>query len=266
MAIYLNRKERNERDTQIIYHYVKTHNIQVKEPVINQNRSRFSFREFDPNQVQKEALIAFGVPVYLADRIERYRKAGGKFREKSDLNKIYGMKSELFNAMAPYIVLQKEDKRVDHEFSGAKAIAPPMIDLNNADTLELKSIRGIGSKLSARILSYRNSLGFYHKKEQLKEVWGISDSLYLAIRNRFSDPEMIDTMKLNINELNQRAFKKHPYFRRGKIAGAIVNYRNQHGPYQSIHDLLNIHLISDSIFHCIEPYICVDGHQQKIDR
>lgn len=55
------------------------------------------------------------------------------------------------------------------------------IELNSADTTELKKLRGIGSKLSQRIVKYRTKLGGFTSKEQLKAVYGLSEETYEAI-------------------------------------------------------------------------------------
>jgi len=50
-------------------------------------------------------------------------------------------------------------------------------NLNQMDTLELQELDGVGPILSKRIIDYRNSLGGFYAKTQLKEVYGIEDSL-----------------------------------------------------------------------------------------
>lgn len=55
------------------------------------------------------------------------------------------------------------------------------IELNSADTTELKKLRGIGSKLSQRIVKYRNKIGGYHSLEELKAIYGLSEETYQGI-------------------------------------------------------------------------------------
>ena len=56
-----------------------------------------------------------------------------------------------------------------------------MIELNSADTTELKQLRGIGSKLSQRIVKYRKKIGGFTHKEQLKDIYGLPEETYLHI-------------------------------------------------------------------------------------
>lgn len=55
------------------------------------------------------------------------------------------------------------------------------IELNSADTTELKKLRGIGSVLSKRIVKYRKMVGGFKTTEQLKSVYGLSEETFQAI-------------------------------------------------------------------------------------
>ncbi len=85
------------------------------------------------------------------------------------------------------------------------------IELNSTDTIELKKIKGIGSVISKRILKYRDLLGGYVEVDQLREVYGISDTLYSEIKNQFvvdlSTVKRIDLSKDKISEIC-----RHPYY------------------------------------------------------
>ena len=56
-----------------------------------------------------------------------------------------------------------------------------LVEINNADTTELKKLRGIGSVLSKRIVKYRKMLGGFKDVEQLKKVYGLSEETYQEI-------------------------------------------------------------------------------------
>src|SRR5690606_1541748 len=48
-------------------------------------------------------------------------------------------------------------------------------DINTVDSLQLSMLKGIGTVLSARIVKYRDHLGGFHSKDQLSEVFNISE-------------------------------------------------------------------------------------------
>lgn len=59
------------------------------------------------------------------------------------------------------------------------------ISLNKADRQMLTDISGIGDKLAQRIIEYRNNCGNFKGIEELKNIKGISQSKYEAIKDYF---------------------------------------------------------------------------------
>lgn len=130
-----------------------------------------------------------------------------------------------------------------------------MVELNGADTMDLRQLRGIGSTYAKRIVKYRHLLGGYRSKEQLKEVYGMSDSLYAAIAPHIlvdtSLATTLDANKATIDEL-----KRHPYLDYYQ-AKAIVSYRNRNGNFRSKEELMNVTLIDQETYNKIEQYISI---------
>jgi DNA uptake protein ComE-like DNA-binding protein len=54
------------------------------------------------------------------------------------------------------------------------------LDLNQADSLDLESLPGIGPVLARRILRYRKAKGCFKYPEELLQVYGISEAWYAA--------------------------------------------------------------------------------------
>lgn len=61
--------------------------------------------------------------------------------------------------------------------------AAEAIDLNTATQEELESLPGIGPVLAQRIIEYRQDIGKFKTKEQIKNVKGIGDKTYEQLRN-----------------------------------------------------------------------------------
>ncbi len=55
------------------------------------------------------------------------------------------------------------------------------VELNSADTSELKTVRGIGSVFANRIVKYRKLIGGFERKEDLLKVYGIDEERYAGI-------------------------------------------------------------------------------------
>jgi competence protein ComEA len=223
---------------------------------------------FDPNTASVEDFQHLGLPKFLAERIEKYRNKGGKFKKKEDLAKIYGLQPETFERLEPYIALPSAENE-SLETPQAKLTERPSVspetqptiekkskpetlakfDLNTADTTQLKLIRGIGSGYAKRIIKFREALGGFANAELVRETFQLP-------------PEVADELlklayvkggykKLKINDL---AEIKHPFLRYNQTK-AIVAYRTQHGNFKSIDDLRQIKILDEETIRKIEPYL-----------
>jgi len=91
--------------------------------------------------------------------------------------------------------------------------AGTVIELNGADTTELKKIPGIGSSFAKRIKGYGRLLGGYHSVAQLKEVYGIDTTFYQKLKPWFkANSTLISAIK--INHLPKDSLLYHPYLSR----------------------------------------------------
>ena len=84
------------------------------------------------------------------------------------------------------------------------------INLNRADTTELKKIPGIGSVYAQRIVEYRTWLGGFHSLEQLQEIKGIGEVRLRQLKEWLyinpSSHRMIDINQASFNELNNHIY------------------------------------------------------------
>ena len=116
-------------------------------------------------------------------------------------------------------------------------------------------LRGIGPTYASRIIKYRNALTGFHSKSQLSEIYGISDSLL----ETFNDQLIIDTLSIrnmDVNKMDAKQLKQNPYIN-WNVANSIVNFREQHGLYESNEEIKKSVLIDDSLFQKIEPYLLI---------
>lgn len=227
--------------------------------------------DFDPNSASVDQLETLGIPAFLANRIDKFRSKGGKFRKKNDLLNIYDFPSDLFHKLEKNIVIaqpafeksitqQKKHSRKDKQpYPTFVKPSKPVItafDINTADTTELVKLRGIGSKLSIRILKFRDALGGFHSTDQYAEIFGL-DSVALAELHRYGKVSGA-VKKINLNSVSAEELGKHSYFKNKRIASIIINYRNQHGPFRTMDDLRKVRVLDEPMIKKIEPYLRFD--------
>jgi competence ComEA-like helix-hairpin-helix protein len=128
-----------------------------------------------------------------------------------------------------------------------------VLNLNTADSIELLKIKGIWPALAGRIVKYRKQLGGFLAVEQLKEVYGITDTLYLQFKPNITITT-ISIQKININTASINELKMHPYIDY-KVANSIFLIRKNHGMYKKVEDIKKSDLINDELFSKIAPYL-----------
>jgi competence ComEA-like helix-hairpin-helix protein len=211
---------------------------------------------FDPHTADAETWLRAGLDARLAARIVNYVAAGGRFRKKEDLRRIYGMREADFLAVEPYLLLPPPDDlapRGEYVPAGyRKTAAPAAIDLNKATADELAALRGIGPARAQAILDYRARLGGYLHTGQLREVYGIDSALFDEIRQRLTVGASA-WGRVNINARTEAEFR-HPYLT-PRMARLILNYRAMHGPYRSTEDLRRVEGLDTAALNRLFPYL-----------
>lgn len=170
---------------------------------------------FDPNQVTFEQLVQLGVSERVAKTFLNYRKSGAVFYRKTDIKKVFGLNDAIYKKLEPYIIIEKRKqlnyltKKVNTTFK-AHRIQKEQIELNSADSSVLVALPAIGPSFTRRILKYRSLLGGYSNTEQLKEVYGFTDSMFCIVKPLVkADDSKIN--KLSINTCEFKPLCKHPY-------------------------------------------------------
>lgn len=212
---------------------------------------------FDPNTISVEDAVKLGFSKKTAQTLEKYRSKGGKFKSKEDLKKLYGISKKLYSQIESYILIEvKPKEEIAKSTPKFEKAAPKQIDINTADSLQFLSLPMIGPAMTKRILKFRNSLGGFCKIEQLREVYGMQDSVFTLIQPRL----IISTFslkKINVNFASYEEMKKHPYLNH-VVATTIVAYRQKHGVYKTINDLKNVGTINDELLAKLNNYFEFD--------
>ena len=147
----------------------------------------------------------------------------------------------------PRLPRQNSYKQASNKFP-----AGTVIELNQADTLTLKKIPGIGSTFARRIVGYRELLGGFYTVEQLAEVYGIDEERYNALHTWFK----VDTtciQPLRVNQLSFKELLRHPYLNTSQVR-QIERLRRK-APLQSWNDLILLEEFSAIDRQRLRPYL-----------
>ncbi len=202
---------------------------------------------FDPNTADSVRLTQLGLSGFVVRNILKYRARGGVFRTPESLAKIYGLSTDEYHRLLPYIRIQQEKpvSRTPPPRTAERALplvksAPArvqkyaegtVVDLNDVDTAGLKRVPGIGQVRAARIVAYRQRLGGYYAVSQLSEIKGLPDSVA-----RWFTVGQSPVKSLRINRWDVERLRRHPYlnFYQAKV---IVEHRHKYGRIDSLAQL-----------------------------
>lgn len=221
---------------------------------------------FDPNTITGAEWERLGLRTKTIATIKNYLSKGGRFKKPEDLEKIYGLFPNEFERIAPYIKIEPTASVTKYNDTGNNTVKEMQttkdyrarysaVDINTADTTALIALPGIGSKLAARIINFRDKLGGFYKTEQVAETFGLPDSSYQKLK-QYLKLENVAVRKININKASVDELKNHPYIRY-TLANPIVAYRNEHGSYTKLEDLKKIMAVTYEVYNKIAPYLSV---------
>lgn len=194
---------------------------------------------FNPNTMTEEEGRRLGLTDRQIRNIINYRDKGGKFYAKGDMAKLYTISEEDFAQLEPFIVLpevargtsnksssKKQEEKVGEEPKPVKK-AIPIVDINTVDSLTLVELPQIGPYMALRILEFRDKLGGYVDKEQLREVKGMDSTRFATI-----EPYVIigdaEPTKIDVNRADFKTLVHHPYLSYEQVK-RIVNQREKRG-------------------------------------
>lgn len=210
--------------------------------------SRFPF---DPNTADSTELLALGLEPWQVRNIYKYRAKGGVFRKKEDFGRVYGLTNRQYRDLAPLIRIGSDyqpytsrgyqnvpygeapDSVPGRRFT-AKLRKGERIDLNDADTVLLLKVPGIGPYFARQIVHNRKMLGGFYSVRQLLEIQDMPEE---ALPYFEVNPAKVH--RLNVNKLSLVELRRHPYINYYQ-AKAIVDYRRLYG---EIHDMGQLKLM-----------------------
>ncbi len=236
---------------------------------------------FDPNTTERSEWLALGLSDRQVDGVERYMAKGGRFRVKNDLGRMYSIPAEQFERLKPFIQLpddlpireigkrpsyahgsgarQDGGPRADHPtYERREAVHYAKVEVNTADSAELVALPGIGPSFAKGILKYREMLGGYVSLEQMAEVYVLKDKPDALARMK--ELLIVDTMmvrRIAINTCTVEELAAHPYIR-WQLAKPLLAYRNNHGPFKELSELRGCHVIDETVFRKLAPYLTVE--------
>jgi competence ComEA-like helix-hairpin-helix protein len=193
----------------------------------------FTGKKKNLNQTtEKELQQISGIGIKLSARIIKFRNSIGGYQTKEQLAKVYGLKPELVNAILNHFYIKNSNlEKITKKTK--------ILDLNKVTSEELKLVNGIGEKLSARIIKYRNSIQGFHYEDQLNEVYGLKPEVITRLLKQFKILSKPSIKKIDINEASFKDVLHLPYIDY-ELTKKIFEYKEEFAEIQNLEELKKI--------------------------
>ena len=219
------------------------------------NRSpRFSprpFEQFRIDTVGVEYLRLIGFSTRQAEALIEYRKRGGGIFSMNELRDCYAVSEEMADSLSHFVILSERNP-----YDG-------LVEINEADSATLRSVRGIGAKTVVAVMQYRKLLGGFVRKEQISELKCVTEDNFLRICEQiYCDSCKIS--KIDINFAPASEFEAHPYMSRRALK-LILETRESKGGWNSIEEMQMDNIFTEEQARAIAPYLLFDTTPQSFD-
>jgi len=246
-------------------HEIQSFRASLDHPDAAAASARSALFFFDPNTASFDDFVQLGLSERVANIICNYRDKGGDFREPSDFQKIWSLKPEDYERLAPYIRMETGSKKTPNK-PRAELFA---FDPNTAPETDLLRL-GLSARAVKSILNYRSKGGKFRKAEDLGKIYTIGEEDFVRVApfvSIGSSPDMAEAPvahagfavpkgPLDINKANVEAWMGLPGIGEGR-ARQLINYREKLGGFQTIEQVAELYGLPDSVFQRIRPRLAL---------
>ena len=230
---------------------------------------------FNPNTLTEEEWLRMGLTDRQVRNIMNYKAKGGKFYSKNDLGKLYTISEEEFAQLEPFIVLPEVARGKSSKPSSQGGVSTPstgsgtasttsttapaekktipIVDLNTVDSITLVELPQIGAYTASRILEFREKLGGFIDVEQLRDVKGVDDARFAAIKP-YITLHAIEIRKVDVNRADFKTLVHHPYLSYEQVK-RIVNQREKRGMIKNWAQLEELLKEEGEVHPLLEQYV-----------
>jgi competence protein ComEA len=234
--------------------------IQESSPSIENTVTHSNYFPFDPNSLSMDEGKSLNLSEKQIRMIQSYTSKGGKFKQPTDLLKIYSISEEDYNRLKDWIHIPFDSSTIAKP-EPPESIEPELnlndsasiIQLNQCNLEELLALDCLNPALAERIIKFRDKLGGFYSADQLIEVYGLNSKCLNRLMHRTRiDPSSI--RKISINFASKSELGSHPYIGHA-IAGNLDQFRITHGFIREAETLKKANLFDPEKLERLIPYL-----------
>jgi len=227
--------------------------------VIEEDNSKPKIFPYNPNYISDFKGFQLGMSVEEIDRLLRFREKGSYVNSIKQFQEVTGVRDSLLKVLSPnfkfpdWVTSKNTSSKKELSVQKKKIIK----DINKATIEELRFVNGIGEKLAARIINYKEKLQGFSFDSQLYEVWYLDKEVADKVLLYFRVIEQPIIQKININEASFKEVLSIVYLDY-ELTKRIFNYKDEVAEIQSIEELKKIDGFPIEKFNRIALYLLAE--------
>ena len=211
---------------------------------------QYTISPFNPNFISDYKAYILGISAHQLSRLQAFRETGKYVNSAKEFQEVTGVSDSLLATIAPLFKfpdwVSKKKNGSFYSYDNKTSAKIVKKDLNTATVEDLLPIRGIGEKLSERILKYRERLGGFSSKKQLGEVYGLSEEVITEVWKYFDLLTPAQITKIDLNLAPKKELSKVPYLNYKEVEALLI-FRSEQGNLSSLNDLQAIGFSQEKI-------------------
>ncbi len=209
-----------------------------------QARELLPISKFRVDTVGAEYLVAVGALTRRQAAVfVKWRDMSGIY-DIEELKACYVVSDSLAYALEPYAIFS---------LAPGSGVDNALVDINKADSAELRSVYGIGEKSVVAIMNYREKLGGFYSVEQLSELGVVTESNYLKIIKQISC-DSCDISKIDVNFASAKTMKGHPYIAPLRLR-RLLKVRELKGGWSTVEEMIEDDIFTVEEATRLRPYL-----------
>jgi len=245
-------------------------------------------RQYDPNTITHQELLAMGVPAKTATIWINFREKGGRFRKPADIQNIYTLDAQIYRKLLPFTKIRATKRKTDRnrkkKVKATKAFPQKEFFPFDPNTISRDSLDllNIPSRLASSILGYRKAGGTFRYVDKLKSSPGMTDSIFRIIapyvkidssyqlKNKSWKPKEYVTVTSKMEPINLNTADSSELVQIKGIgpvrAKVLIERRENIGGYYDLDQLYDgLYSLDTSAVDQISRYLYVDDSYRRID-
>ena len=238
-------------------------NEEYQQKVDSIKRSRAAKRDtiypFNPNYITDYRGYKLGLSLEELDRLSRFRESGKFINSPAEFQEVTQVSTQWLDSISPYFKFPAwVNNRNLNNYKTIDANKPSKPrDLNKATADQLKEVYGIGPALSKRIIEERSRLGGFVDMQQVRAIYGLTDSTTTRIKEKFYISKNSNVKLIALNQASKDELLSIPYFN-DYLVNELIKQRTLRDGFNSWDEVMLTSRFPEEKLPLIQLYLTLD--------